>query len=66
MLTKEHNDRLTRVGSGTLMGEFWRRYWHPIADSSEIGDENLTKEYEGAIPLNGLKRSSPRIWTLHT
>ena len=30
MLSKELNERLTRVGPGTPMGELLRRYWHPI------------------------------------
>ena len=29
MITQEVNDRLTRVGPGTPMGELMRRYWHP-------------------------------------
>ena len=36
MLTKEENDRLTRVGPGTPMGGLLRRYWHPIAAASEF------------------------------
>ena len=38
MLTKEQNDRLTLVGPGTPMGELMRRYWQPVALSSELGD----------------------------
>ena len=30
MLSKEENERLTRVGPGTPCGELLRRYWHPI------------------------------------
>jgi 5,5'-dehydrodivanillate O-demethylase len=44
MLTQEQNDRLTRVGPGTPMGELMRRYWHPIAGSAEVDEENPTKE----------------------
>ena len=29
MVTKEENERLTRVGPGTPMGETMRRYWLP-------------------------------------
>ena len=29
---------LTRVGPGTPCGEYLRRYWHPVAMSSELGD----------------------------
>ncbi len=36
MLSKEQNELLTRVGKGTPMGEMMRRYWHPIALSSEL------------------------------
>jgi 5,5'-dehydrodivanillate O-demethylase oxygenase subunit len=36
MLTKEQNERLSRVGRGTPTGELMRRYWHPIAASSQL------------------------------
>lgn len=36
MLTAEQNDRLTRVGPGTPCGELMRRYWHPVAASSQL------------------------------
>jgi phenylpropionate dioxygenase-like ring-hydroxylating dioxygenase large terminal subunit len=36
MFSKEDNETLTRVGPGTPMGETMRRYWHPIALSSEL------------------------------
>lgn len=36
MLTAEENKRLTRVGPGTPMGELLRRYWHPIAATSQL------------------------------
>src|SRR6185436_20773315 len=36
MLSKEDNERLTRVGAGTPMGEVLRRYWLPAALSSEL------------------------------
>ncbi|MQA88417.1 MAG: Rieske 2Fe-2S domain-containing protein [Streptosporangiales bacterium] len=38
MLSAEENQRLTRVGPGTPMGELMRRYWHPIAAASEFDD----------------------------
>ena len=44
MLSVEQNEKLTRVGPGTPMGELMRRYWHPIAASSELNAENPTKE----------------------
>src|SRR5262245_46042935 len=36
MLTAEENALLTRVGPGTLMGDFFRRYWIPVVESSEV------------------------------
>jgi phthalate 4,5-dioxygenase oxygenase subunit len=35
-ITSELNERLTRVGPGTPMGEVFRRYWQPALLSSEI------------------------------
>src|SRR6266508_532427 len=39
MLTREANERLTRVGPGTPMGNLLRRYWHPVATSAELARE---------------------------
>ena len=36
MLTTQENERLTRVGPGTPMGETLRRYWLPALLSSEL------------------------------
>src|SRR6202044_2020127 len=36
MITKEENERLTRVGPGTPMGRLLRRYWYPIAAAEEL------------------------------
>jgi 5,5'-dehydrodivanillate O-demethylase oxygenase subunit len=44
MLSAAQNERLTQTSAGTPMGELLRRYWHPIAGSSEMNDENPTKE----------------------
>ena len=44
MLTREQNERLTKVGPGTPMGELMRRYWHPLAGSAQLNAENPTKE----------------------
>ena len=44
MLSQEQNDRLTRVGPGTPMGELMRRYWHAIAGSSQLNEEHPTRE----------------------
>jgi 5,5'-dehydrodivanillate O-demethylase len=42
MLTKEQNDRFTRVGPGTPMGELMRRYWMPFATVSQL-DQHPTR-----------------------
>lgn len=34
----KENERLTRVGFGTPMGELMRRFWQPVCLSSELGD----------------------------
>jgi phthalate 4,5-dioxygenase oxygenase subunit len=36
MLSKEDNERLTRTGSGTPMGNVFRRYWLPVLVASEL------------------------------
>jgi len=36
MLTPEQNERVTRVGAGTPMGDVFRRYWIPALLSSEL------------------------------
>ena len=36
MLSKEPNERLTRAGPGTPMGELLRRYWYPVAFMREL------------------------------
>ena len=42
MLSVQENERLTRVGPGTPMGELLRRYWFPVATSFEM-TQNPTK-----------------------
>lgn len=41
MLTAEANERLTRVGAGTPMGELMRRYWIPIRPYAQLLEENV-------------------------
>jgi len=40
MLSKEDNEKLIRVGKGTPMGTMMRRYWHPIALSTELAEND--------------------------
>ncbi len=42
MLDKETNQLLTRVARGTRMGELLRRYWWPVAATTEL-EERPTK-----------------------
>jgi 5,5'-dehydrodivanillate O-demethylase len=41
-MNSSNNEKLTRVGAGTPMGELLRRYWHPVAAVSEL-EEKLIK-----------------------
>ncbi|MDE0168714.1 MAG: aromatic ring-hydroxylating dioxygenase subunit alpha [bacterium] len=43
MLSKEQNERLTRVGPGTPMGELLRRYWYPVAFVRELDEWPIRK-----------------------
>jgi len=38
MLSSEDNQLLTKVGPGTPLGDTMRRYWHPIALSTQVGE----------------------------
>lgn len=50
MLTSEENHELTTVAAGTPMGELLRRYWHPIAASSQLASQ-------GTMPVKVLGES---------
>jgi 5,5'-dehydrodivanillate O-demethylase len=39
MLTQEENELLTQVGAGTPGGDLMRRYWHPVAATSQLDDD---------------------------
>ncbi len=47
MLTTEENERLTRVGPGTPMGNLLRRYWMPIMPSSELDRKAVPRRLLG-------------------
>ena len=38
MLSAEENERLTRTGRGTPMGELFRRFWMPVLLARELPD----------------------------
>ena len=40
MLTVEENERVTRIGPGTPAGKMYRRYWWPVALSSELREKD--------------------------
>ncbi len=41
------DEEITRVGPGTPCGEYLRRFWHPVALESELGDVPLTRRVLG-------------------
>jgi 5,5'-dehydrodivanillate O-demethylase len=41
MLSEAKNRILTQVGPGTPMGEYLRRFWHPIAAADEFEDKTI-------------------------
>ena len=69
MTTKAENERLTRVGRGTPMGELLRRYWHPVAATMETvwpsaGAPATGREYTTifeAIPPRIPQQRSPGV-----
>ncbi len=40
MLTVEENERITRVGTGTPMGKYLRRFWWPLCLSTELPERD--------------------------
>lgn len=40
MLTMAENDLLTQTGTGTPMGEYFRRFWQPVALSAEVAERD--------------------------
>ena len=43
MLSKADNERLTRFGPGTPMGEMLREFWHPAARSAALEADGAPK-----------------------
>src|SRR4051812_8793122 len=43
MLTKEENEFLTQVGSGSPGGELLRRYWQPLCPATDLSEEQPRK-----------------------
>ena len=40
MLSAAENERLTRIGPGTPMGELFRRYWLPALLAEEVSERD--------------------------
>ena len=40
MLTPEENERITRIGQGTPMGKYLRRFWWPLTLSTELPERD--------------------------
>jgi len=40
-MSPTQNERLSRVGPGTAMGELLRRYWHPFAAIAQVEDAKI-------------------------
>ena len=46
----EPDEELTRVGPGTPCGEYLRRFWHPVAMSSEIAELPVSlRSWRGSV-----------------
>jgi len=43
MLSKRENEKLTRVGPGTPVGKFLRRYWHPVTVAAELKERPIKR-----------------------
>jgi 5,5'-dehydrodivanillate O-demethylase len=43
MATQAENDRFTRIGPGTAMGELLRRYWQPVGSEAELAKEPVQR-----------------------
>jgi 5,5'-dehydrodivanillate O-demethylase oxygenase subunit len=43
MISKEENDRFTKLGPGTPLGGLLRRYWYPIAVASSLESEPIQR-----------------------
>ena len=76
MLTKEQNERITRVGPNTPLGKLMRRYWQPVGISKDVenggpphavkvmGEElTLFRTQEGVPALVG-RRCAHRLTSL--
>jgi phenylpropionate dioxygenase-like ring-hydroxylating dioxygenase large terminal subunit len=66
MLTREENERITRVGASTAMGQLLRRYWIPALMSSELPEPDCPPVRVRLLtePLVAFRDTSGRIGLL--
>ena len=65
MLTVKENDRLTRVGPNTPMGESMSLYWQPIAALAEVLSINYREQTVRVCYLDAMGQPElvgPEIW----
>jgi 5,5'-dehydrodivanillate O-demethylase len=43
MLSKKENEKLTRVGPGSPVGNLLRRYWHPVAVAAGLNTRPIKR-----------------------
>lgn len=43
MATRDENERLTRIGPGTPMGNLLRRYWQPVGTEAELQEKPVQR-----------------------
>ena len=58
------DEEIALIGPGTLSGEFFRRYWHPVALTSEIGEMPLSVRVLGE-DLVLFRTTSNKIGLVH-
>lgn len=67
-ISKEKNERLTRVGPGTLGGELLRRYWYPVAATSEMenrytnSQRRPSPEAEPTTSQKAMQETAPEVY----
>ena len=60
----QHDPELTEVGPGTPMGEYMRRFWHPVCLSAELTDTPRFLKILGE-ELVAFRDGSGRVGVLH-
>ena len=63
MLSREENERLTRVGKGAPMGELMRRYWIPVAFQKKSKKGIATPKRDIDLIRERLKRAEEHYRT---